>query len=48
MKPDFVLPTVYTGTGTTDTLATNTNFDGGGIRVGIDVQRFAGNSRFMV
>ena len=38
----------YTGTGTTDTLATNTNFDGAGVRVGIDGQRFACNSGFMV
>ena len=39
---------VYTGTGTTDTLVSNMNFDGGGIRVGMDAQRFAANSGFMI
>lgn len=39
---------VYTGTGTTDTLITNSNFDGAGIRVGMDAMRFAACSGFLV
>jgi hypothetical protein len=39
---------VYSGTGTTDTLISNMNFDGAGIRLGIDGMRFAGNSGFLV
>ena len=46
LKQDFT--GVYSGTGTTDTLVSNMNFDGGGIRVGLDAQRFACNSGFMV
>jgi hypothetical protein len=42
LKQDFT--GVYAGTGTTDTLASNMNFDGGGMRIGIDGTRFAGNS----
>lgn len=32
----------FTGDGTLDSLATNVNFDGGGIRVGVDGERHAG------
>ncbi|MFN0021053.1 MAG: Lpg1974 family pore-forming outer membrane protein [Pirellulaceae bacterium] len=39
---------VYSGTGTTDTLASNMDFDGGGFRVGLDGERHACNSGFMV
>ena len=39
---------VYTNTGTTDNLSTNVNFDGGGIRLGLDAQRFAANSGLML
>jgi len=46
LKQDFTA--VYTGTGTTDTLVSNMNFDGGGIRVGMDGMRFACNSGFLV
>jgi hypothetical protein len=42
LKQDFT--GIYSGTGTTDTLVSNLNFDGGGMRVGIDATRFAGNS----
>ena len=38
----------YGGTGTVDTLATNTIFDGGGMRLGLDAQRFACNSGLML
>lgn len=46
LKQDF--RGVYSGTGTTDTLVTNMNFDGGGMRVGLDGMRFARNSGFLV
>ena len=46
LKQDFT--GVYSGTGTTDTLITNLNFDGGGFRVGLDGERHACNSGFMV
>jgi hypothetical protein len=39
---------VYSGTGTTDTLVSNMNFDGAGMRLGIDGTRFACNSGFLV
>lgn len=46
LKQDFT--GVYSGTGTIDTLVSNMNFDGGGMRVGIDAMRFAGNSGFLI
>lgn len=46
LKQDF--RGVYAGTGTTDTLVSNMNFDGGGMRIGIDGTRFARNSGFLV
>jgi hypothetical protein len=39
---------VNSGTGTTDTLISSMNFDGGGMRLGIDGMRFARNSGFLV
>ncbi len=39
---------VYSGTGTTDTLVSSMNFDGAGMRLGIDGMRFARNSGFLV
>ena len=39
---------VYSGTGTTDTLVSNMNFDGGGFRVGLDGERHSCNSGLMV
>jgi len=46
LKQDFT--GVYTGTGTTDALITNSNFDGGGIRIGADGMRFAACSGFLI
>lgn len=46
LKQDFM--GVYSGTGTIDTLVSNMNFDGGGMRIGLDGMRFARNSGFLV
>jgi hypothetical protein len=46
LKQDFM--GVYSGTGTTDTLVSNMNFDGAGMRIGLDGMRFARNSGFLV
>ncbi|WP_425613475.1 Lpg1974 family pore-forming outer membrane protein [Anatilimnocola sp. NA78] len=46
LKQDFT--GVYSGTGTIDTLVSNMDFDGGGMRVGMDAMRFAGNSGFLI
>lgn len=46
LNQDFAA--VHSNTGTLDTLVTNVNFDGGGIRLGLDAQRFACNSGLML
>jgi hypothetical protein len=46
LKQDFT--GIYSGTGTTDTLVSNMNFEGGGMRVGLDATKYAGNSGFLV
>jgi len=46
LKQDFT--GVYSGTGTLDTLVSNMDFEGGGMRVGLDGMRFARNSGFLV
>jgi hypothetical protein len=38
----------YSGTGTTNTLVSNIDFEGGGVRLGLDGMRFARNSGFLV
>jgi hypothetical protein len=46
LKQDF--SGSYSGTGTTDTLVSNIDFEGGGVRLGLDGMRFARNSGFLV
>jgi hypothetical protein len=46
LKQDFM--GIYSGTGTTDTLVSRMDFEGGGMRIGLDATRYAGNSGFLV